>query len=226
MMHAEELQSMSASKLAALLAETDASILAVVVYHFTGDDAILDAVRPHIAGGWDDMQSVPDDVQAARFDEANGRWMLTIQEQGKQPEQFEAAVLLACIGPLNRPYTPPIPGLDSFAGPRIHTGAWDAGIPLEGRRVGMIGAGASAYQTGPTIAGKVGHLVVFQRSAHWSVYNRRVDARHSQLVWSHPGVTSWYRNAKGRVFATTPWRMVDYWNFTRHFRESDFSWTA
>ncbi|MFM7689086.1 MAG: hypothetical protein ACKPAC_06465 [Alphaproteobacteria bacterium] len=53
-------------------------------------------------------------------------------------------------------------------------------------------------------------------------FNRRVDARHAQMVWAHPGVGSWYKNRRGRVFATSPWRMLDYWNFTRVLDPSEY----
>jgi len=53
-------------------------------------------------------------------------------------------------------------------------------------------------------------------------FNQRVDARHAQMVWAHPGVGSWYKNRHGRVFATSPWRLVEYWNMTRHFNTADY----
>lgn len=53
-------------------------------------------------------------------------------------------------------------------------------------------------------------------------YNEEIDAAHDQLVWSHPGVTSWYRNSKGRVFSPLPWRLVDYWSMTHDTDLSEF----
>jgi len=54
-------------------------------------------------------------------------------------------------------------------------------------------------------------------------FNEKVDSIHSEMVWSHPGVGSWYKNKKGRVFATSPWRMLDYWEMTRNFNYNDYS---
>jgi 4-hydroxyacetophenone monooxygenase len=54
-------------------------------------------------------------------------------------------------------------------------------------------------------------------------FNEKVDTIHSEMVWSHPGVGSWYKNKKGRVFATSPWRMLDYWEMTRNFNYNDYS---
>ena len=53
-------------------------------------------------------------------------------------------------------------------------------------------------------------------------YNERVDAAHEQLVWTHPGMTTYYRNANGRIVTTTPWRLIDYWAMTRTPDLADF----
>jgi 4-hydroxyacetophenone monooxygenase len=53
-------------------------------------------------------------------------------------------------------------------------------------------------------------------------YNEKVDEEHSGLIWSHPGMNSWYRNKAGRIFSIMPWRLVDYWKFTREPNLDDF----
>ena len=53
-------------------------------------------------------------------------------------------------------------------------------------------------------------------------FNRRLDERMSRMVWSHPGMTSWYKNSKGRVTTTSPWRLLDYWRWTREPNLADF----
>jgi 4-hydroxyacetophenone monooxygenase len=53
-------------------------------------------------------------------------------------------------------------------------------------------------------------------------YNERIDDEHNELVWAHPGLHSWYRNAQGRVFSPMPWRFVDYWKMTHDFAESEY----
>ena len=57
-------------------------------------------------------------------------------------------------------------------------------------------------------------------------YNERVDAEHNELVWSHSGLHSWYRNAQGRVFSPMPWRFVDYWAMTHDFNQSEYVVTS
>jgi 4-hydroxyacetophenone monooxygenase len=60
-----------------------------------------------------------------------------------------------------------------------------------------------------------------RRDVH-EAYAARFDARHAQMVWSHTGASSWYKNAAGRVLTTSPWRLVDYWGWTREPDLSDF----
>ena len=60
------------------------------------------------------------------------------------------------------------------------------------------------------------------RQAPHDAYNARVDAAHRRMVWSHGGVGNWYKNARGRVIANSPWRLVDYWTFTHAFDSADF----
>ena len=53
-------------------------------------------------------------------------------------------------------------------------------------------------------------------------YNERVDAAHANMVWTHRGMTNWYKNAEGRVTTNSPWRLVDYWSMTRAPNLADF----
>jgi 4-hydroxyacetophenone monooxygenase len=53
-------------------------------------------------------------------------------------------------------------------------------------------------------------------------YTARFDARHRQLVWSHPGMNNWYKNENGKVLTTSPWRLVDYWTWTRSLALDDY----
>ncbi|MCW2739274.1 NAD(P)/FAD-dependent oxidoreductase [Nocardioides sp.] len=75
--------------------------------------------------------------------------------------------LVNASGPLSTPVVPPFPGLDDFEGAAFHTNGWDHGVDLAGRRVAVIGSGASAAQVIPAIQPEVGELHVFQRSPHW-----------------------------------------------------------
>lgn len=75
--------------------------------------------------------------------------------------------VVSATGVLTKPKYPDIPGLESFAGQRMHTARWDHGVSLRDKRVAVIGTGASALQVIPEIAPEVSHLTVFQRTPIW-----------------------------------------------------------
>jgi cation diffusion facilitator CzcD-associated flavoprotein CzcO len=101
------------------------------------------------------------EVEAAAFDEERGTWRLALSGGG----EHEADVLVAATGQLSRPSTPAVPGLERFEGAMFHSAQWDHGHDLTGKRVAVIGTGASAIQFVPAIAGRTASLTVFQRSA-------------------------------------------------------------
>ncbi|WP_432542155.1 flavin-containing monooxygenase [Kineococcus sp. SYSU DK002] len=103
------------------------------------------------------------EVLRARWDRA-GCWVLTTTTG-----TVRARVLVMAAGRLTEPRVPDVEGLDSFAGPVFHTSRWDHSADLAGRRVGVVGTGASAVQVVPELAGVAGHVSVFQRSPAWIV---------------------------------------------------------
>jgi cation diffusion facilitator CzcD-associated flavoprotein CzcO/acetyl esterase/lipase len=105
------------------------------------------------------------EVTRADFDEASGRWRLEI-EGG---EIVEADVLVSACGQLSRPALSRIEGAERFKGPIFHTARWDHDVELEGRRVAVIGTGASTIQVVPAIAPRVGKLDLYQRSAPYVI---------------------------------------------------------
>jgi cation diffusion facilitator CzcD-associated flavoprotein CzcO/acetyl esterase/lipase len=105
------------------------------------------------------------EVSRAQFDEGSGRWR--IETAGG--ETVEADVLVSACGQLSRPALTRIEGSDRFAGPIFHTARWDHGVKLDGKRVAVIGTGASTIQVVPAIAERVGQLDVYQRSAPYVI---------------------------------------------------------
>ncbi|WP_067715288.1 flavin-containing monooxygenase [Nocardia yamanashiensis] len=103
------------------------------------------------------------DVTAAEYDDATGEW--TVRLAGG--DVLTAAVLVSAVGQLSRPAVPNIPGGESFAGAAFHSAAWDHSVELTGKRVAVIGTGASAIQFVPAIQPRVASLTLFQRSATW-----------------------------------------------------------
>ena len=84
---------------------------------------------------------------------------------------FTANAVITAVGQLNRPSIPDLPGAESFAGTAFHSAAWDHSVDVTGKRVALIGAGASGFQIAPAIADKVEQLTVFQRTAQWMFPN-------------------------------------------------------
>jgi cation diffusion facilitator CzcD-associated flavoprotein CzcO len=124
-------------------------------------------------------------ITEARWDERRGVWTL-VTSRG---ERVEARVVVSGVGGLVDPKAPDIPGLATFAGKTMHTARWDHDYELAGKRVAVIGTGASAVQVVPAIAPTVGKLSVFQRTAAWVVPKRdyaigvRAKARFRRHPW-------------------------------------------
>ena len=103
------------------------------------------------------------DVQSADFDEPSGRW--TVHTSAGV---YTCQALISASGhALSRPVLPDIDGMGSFRGPTMHSARWDAAIPLNARRIGLIGTGASAVQIAPELAKVARELRVFQRTPAW-----------------------------------------------------------
>jgi len=100
------------------------------------------------------------EVAEAHFDDQSGTWYVITTEG----EEFTARILISAVGQLNRPVTPDIKGLEDFVGTQFHSAKWDYEHDLTGKRVAVIGNGASALQFIPRIAPHVDKLIVFQRS--------------------------------------------------------------
>jgi len=116
------------------------------------------------------------EVDAARYDAAQKCWQVTT----KSGESFEGEILISGIGQLNKPLIPTLPGLDQFQGPSFHSARWRHDVDLTGKKVAVIGNGASAVQFIPPVAEQAGQLTVFQRSANWIV--PRNDKAYSPWV--------------------------------------------
>jgi cation diffusion facilitator CzcD-associated flavoprotein CzcO len=139
-------------------------------------------LRPHLKFG----QVVTD----ARFDEAAGMWHVTTAAGA----QYQARALLLGNGALHIPQLPDIAGLDTFAGHKFHSARWDHSHELAGKRVGVIGTGASAIQFVPKIAPHVGKLSLFQRTPPWIVPKRdRAISDREQWLFEHVPATHWLR---------------------------------
>jgi cation diffusion facilitator CzcD-associated flavoprotein CzcO len=123
------------------------------------------------------------EVTEARWDEATSRWLISTTGG-----DFAARYLIAGLGALVEPSLPDIPGIGSFAGTIMHSARWDHSWQPEGKRVAIVGTGASAIQIVPSIQPSVEHLTVFQRTAAFVVphTNHPVKARTKVLYRALP----------------------------------------
>ena len=137
------------------------------------------------------------EVTTAVFDEVHNRWAVRVKDSEGRESELQANALISAVGQLNRPKWPDIPGRERFRGTTCHTAQWPAGLDLTGKRVAVIGTGASAFQLVPAIAGDVEKLTVFQRSAPWMFpnpdYHRKVGEGAKWLMKHLPFYARWYR---------------------------------
>ncbi|KQH78146.1 4-hydroxyacetophenone monooxygenase [Mycobacterium gordonae] len=136
------------------------------------------------------------EVLGAEWDDAAGVWNVALRG-AEGDTSIRARALITAVGQLNRPYIPEIEGADTFAGPSFHSAAWDHSVDLSGKRVALVGAGASGFQIAPAIAGIVEHLTVFQRTAQWMFPNPMYhDEVGDGVRWAMrhlPYYGRWYR---------------------------------
>jgi len=93
----------------------------------------------------------------------SGGWSIETAKGDKS----RADVLVLATGPLHKKNYPAIEGLESFEGAQFHSAAWDHGVPLEGKRIGVIGTGSTGVQMTAPLSEVAGHLTIFQRTPQW-----------------------------------------------------------
>ena len=127
-------------------------------------------------------------VTGASYDESTQRWTVATDDGQTVSAQF----LIMGTGGLSVPLVPPFPGAERFKGRIIHTAQWPKeGLDLKGKRVGVIGTAATGIQVIQTIAGEVGHLTVFQRTANYTIPMRNPkydDAARAELRAQYPAL--------------------------------------
>lgn len=144
-------------------------------------------IRPYIQFGVE--------VTGATWDDERLVWTV----HTARGDDYEARFVAAGVGGLHIPLIPDLPGTDTFAGPRFHSATWDHSLDLTGKRVAVVGTGASAIQFIPIVADQIGaegHLTVFQRTPAW-VLGKRDNPLHPirrKIFDTVPGATRLYRD--------------------------------
>jgi 4-hydroxyacetophenone monooxygenase len=135
--------------------------------HFSAQAELLDyfrgcadrfGLRPLIRFGTE--------VLGADLDEDTMTWRVRVSGPDGE-ESITAQAVISAVGQLNRPSYPEIPGVGDFAGPELHSARWRHDLDLTGKRVAVIGTGASAAQLIPHVAEQAAHLTVVQRTPNW-----------------------------------------------------------
>jgi cation diffusion facilitator CzcD-associated flavoprotein CzcO len=130
-------------------------------------------------------------VSACQWEEAACRWTVTTDAG----DTYEADAIVIATGQLHQPSIPAIPGAESFAGHTFHSARWDHNYELAGKRVAVVGTGASAVQFVPRVAEQAERLTVFQRTGNWFLprKNRRYPGPVKTLIERGPGVQAFRR---------------------------------
>ncbi len=144
------------------------------------------------------------EVVSMEYEEGDQQWAVTVRRRDGSIEVLHATAVISGTGIFNPLVFPSIEGLDRFEGPSFHTAQWPRDLDLTGKRVAIIGNGASAMQIGPEIQDTVASLTIFQRSPHWAApfeqFRRQVPDPLRLLMREVPLYQSWYRVRLGWTF--------------------------
>jgi len=137
------------------------------------------------------------EVVSARYDTETATWNVRLRRADGSEYDFTANAIISGVGQLNRPKVPGLAGLEKFEGPTFHSARWEHRHDLAGKRVAVVGTGASAMQFAPELAGSVERLVIFQRSPNWAnysaEYSKQVSDNKKWLLENIPYYSKWYR---------------------------------
>ena len=138
----------------------------------------------------------------ARFDEASALWHIGTVCDGRMA-LLRARFFVCSTGPLSQPRWPDIPGLQDFAGLRLHSARWPDAQGLQGLRVGLIGTGSTAAQLVPPVAAQAAHLSVFQRTANWVL--PRMDRPYTPVDRALNALPGWHAAVRTFWYAVLEW---------------------
>lgn len=176
-------------------------------FHFSTQDVLLEYFqRCAEIFGLRERIRFSTEVESAVWSDEDLNWSVTVRSPDGSRETVTVDAVVSAVGQLNRPSMPAIPGIDTFGGPSFHSARWDHSVDLTGKRVAVVGTGASAVQFIPEIAPMVGALAVFQRTPPWfgptPDYH---DAVSDGLRWMYAHVPSYSEWNRFVIF----WKMGD-----------------
>lgn len=137
------------------------------------------------------------EVESLSYGDATHRWTVRTRGKDGRCEAIAANAVVTAVGQLNRPRFPEIPGMSNFAGPSFHSARWEHEHDLRGKRIAVIGTGASAFQFVPRIAEQAAQVLVFQRTPPWTVpnpdYTADISTGKHWLLNHVPYYSKWFR---------------------------------
>jgi cation diffusion facilitator CzcD-associated flavoprotein CzcO len=157
--------------------------------HFAGQPETLRYIN-HVADRFDLRRDIQfrSRVSAAHYQDAERCWDVTLEDGSRLRSRF----LITAIGPLSAPTMPRIEGVDTFKGQSFHTARWPhEPVSFEGKRVAVIGTGATGVQTIQEVCKTAGHLTVFQRTPNWCapLHNGKIsDAEMAEIKANYPAM--------------------------------------
>ncbi len=136
-------------------------------------------------------------VTQMHWDEGLNAWCVTLQGKDGVETRLWADVVVTALGQLNRPKKLDLPGIENFPGEAWHSAQWRHDVPLAGKKVAIVGTGASAMQFLPSVAKQASQVTIFQRSPQWirpqADYQQQVSAESVWLMENVPYYYAWYR---------------------------------
>jgi len=166
--------------------------------YYSRQPSIL-AYLKHCAEKYDVRRHIrfEEELVSAQYDADACVWRIVTRHADGRITRLAANALVCAVGQLNRPAVPDIPGLENFEGDILHTAAWRDEVELGGKRVALVGTGASAVQVGPALVDSVASLHVMQRSGAWVARSpnvHRAVTHEKKWVLTHiPFYAQWYR---------------------------------
>jgi 4-hydroxyacetophenone monooxygenase len=159
------------------------------LHHYLERCATKYGIRPRV--------QLSSEVLSAKYLADTQRWCTKVRRADGRVDELVSNVVISAVGQLNRPKIPSIDGVEAFVGPLFHSSRWRHDVELDGKRVAVVGTGASAMQLVPSTAAKAKQLVIFQRSPQWAIpnsdYHRAVPEGKKWLLNNVPFYASWYR---------------------------------
>lgn len=167
-------------------------------HQFAKGQDVLDYVRD-VADRADVVKKIEFSTRLTRlrWDEQARMWNATTRDAAGHEQTRAFAAVVSALGQLDRPNIPDFEGADQYRGVTMHSQEWSHEVDYAGKRVAVVGTGASAYQIVPALADEVAGLVLFQRSAPWMLpapnYHDGVTDAFTWLRRKVPHYAQWYR---------------------------------